>query len=173
MRRHATLFAREGYYVQVEGQFAREDLGGERDYDRLAAVARQHVSWGDHTVTLGVQGGSGGGDELPAYAQFKMGGPFVFAGLAEEQFRGDELAAASLGYRYRLQALPSPLGRALYALTRVDAGNVWADGEDRDDLRTGVAVGLGADTVLGPLYLAYGLAAGGYHRIYFSLGTAF
>ena len=172
-RQDRTLFAREGYYLQVEGQFAREGLGGERDYDRIAAVGRQHVSWGDHTVTLGLQGGSGRGDELPSYAQFKLGGPFVFAGLAEEQFRGDELAVASLGYRYRLKALPSPLGRAVYALTRLDIGNVWADGEDRDDLRTGVAVGLGADTALGPLYLAYGLADGGYDRIYFSLGTAF
>ena len=172
-RQDRSLFAREGYYVQLEGQFARDILGGERDYDRLSAVARQHISWGDHTLTFGVQGGSGGGDELPSYAQFKLGGPFVFAGLAEEQFRGDELAVGSLGYRYRLQALPSPLGRALYALTRLDVGNVWADGEDHDDLRTGVAAGLGADTVLGPLYLAYGIADGGYHRIYFSLGTAF
>ena len=44
---------------------------------------------------------------------------------------------------------------------------------DLGDLRNGAALGLGADTAIGPLYLAYGRADEAFGRIYFSLGTAF
>jgi NTE family protein len=155
-RQDRTLFAREGYFVAARGAVCPRGPGrGARLRPALRGGAPAYLVGRPHPY-LRRAGRQRRGDELPSYAQFKLGGPFVFAGLAEEQFRGDELAVASLGYRYRLLTLPSPLGRALYALTRLDVGNVWADGEDHDDLRTGVAVGLGADTALGPLYLAYG-----------------
>lgn len=168
-----TLFAREGYFVGIDGLFARESMGGEREFDKVSGKAVKQHSFGDHTVNLTMQGGTSLGDELPGYAQFTLGGPFSFAGLAEDQFRGSYLGLMSLGYRYRLAQLPSQLGRAVYALTRFDTGNVWEDEVDTGDLRYGGAVGVGADTSFGPLYLAYGRADEGYGRFYFSLGTVF
>lgn len=172
-RQDRTVFAREGYYFKTDATFAREDLGGDRNFDKLTANYQQQHSLGEHTLSLGLQGGSSLGSELPGYAQFTLGGPFSFAGLAEDQFRGSYLGVASLGHRYRLLALPSQLGRGVYTVARLDVGNVWQDEVDREDVRCGGALGLGADTAIGPLYLAYGLAEGGYGRIYFSLGTAF
>ena len=172
-RQDRTLFAREGYYLQVQGLFADRDMGGDVDFDKITGVLRHQQSFGNHTLAVGLQGGTSLGSELPGYAQFKLGGPFGFAGLAEGQFRGSYLGVASLGYRYRLLALPSQLGRGVYFLTRFDTGNVWQDEVDTGDLRYGGALGLGADTALGPLYLAYGAADGGYGRFYLSLGTAF
>ena len=172
-RQDRTLFAREGCYFEARALMAREALGGDRDFDRLSVSARKQLSFGDHTFTLGIQGGTGFGDELPPYKQFTLGGPFGFAGLAENQFRGDYLGVGSIAYRYRLLQLPSQIGRGVYAITRLDVGNVWKDEVNADDLRYGAAAGLGADTAIGPLYLAYGRADGGYGNIYFSLGTAF
>lgn len=54
--------------------------------------------------------------------------------------------------------MPAQLGRAVYVLTRFDTGNVWDDDADLDDLRYGGALGIGANTAFGPLYLAYGRA---------------
>lgn len=172
-RQDRTLFAREGYYIAVRGVFARDALGGDRDFDRLGAVAHTPMSWGGHTVTLGLQAGTDLGSSLPPYAQFTLGGPFGFAGLAEDQFRGSSLGVGSISYRYRLIQLPSQIGRGAYAISRFDVGNVWPDEVDAGDLRYGGTLGLGADTVIGPLYLAYGHADGGYGCVYFSLGTAF
>jgi len=172
-RQDRTLFAREGYYFETRGVFARAALGGDRDFDRVSGAVRKYLSFGDHTFTLGLQGGTSLGSDLPAYAQFTMGGPFDFAGLAENQFRGPYFGVGSLGYRYRLVELPAQLGRGIYTLARFDTGNVWQDAVDTGDLRYGGALGLGADTAIGPLYLAYGRADGGYGRWYFSLGTAF
>ena len=172
-RQDRTLFAREGYYLQVDGVSANDDWGGDVDFDKLSGSFRKLQSFGDHTFTVGLQGGTGFGHELPGYAQFKLGGPFGFAGLAEGQFRGSYLGVASIGYSYRLLQLPAQLGKGIYAITRFDAGNVWADEFDEDDLRYGGAIGLGADLSIGPLYVAYGRADEGYDCFYFSLGTVF
>jgi outer membrane protein assembly factor BamA len=174
-RQDRTVFARQGSYFRADGQFARDEMGGDRDYDKITAAYLGQSSINDHTGALSLRYGSNLDSELPPYAQFTIGGPFGFAGLAEDQFRGSALAISSLGYRYRFVTLPSTLGRGLYAVTRVDFGNVWADDSDMDvtDCRTGVALGLGADTSFGPMLLAYGQADGGFSRWYFSLGTAF
>lgn len=111
------------------------------------------------------------GDPLPALGRY-LTEPRAAPDPAA-QFRGSYLGVASLGHRYRLLALPSQLGRGIYTVARLDLGNVWQDEVDSGDLRYGGALGLGVGTSIGPLYLAYGLADGGYNRIYFSLGTAF
>jgi NTE family protein len=172
-RQDRTLFAREGYYLGIDGEFAMESMGGESEYEKISGQARGQFSRGDHTYGLGLQGGTSLGSELPSYAELTLGGAFSFAGLAEDQFRGSYLGVGSLSYRYRLMQLPSQLGRAVYAMARFDAGNVWEDSFDTDDLRYGALGGIGADSVLGPLYLGYGRTDDGYDSIYFSLGTVF
>lgn len=172
-RQDRTLFAREGYLIDVRGLVANEDMGGNVDFEKLAGSGRAHQSIGDHTLSLVLQGGTGLGNDLPGYAQFTLGGPFGFAGLAKDQFRGSYLGVASIGYRYRLMQLPAQLGRGIYGLSRFDTGNVWSEEVDTDDLRYGGMVGLGVDSATGPLFLGYGRADEGYDRIYFSLGTVF
>lgn len=172
-RQDRTLFAREGYYVGISGVFARESMGGDRDFDKVSGEVKKLFSFDDHTIVLGMIGGTGLGSELPGYAQLTLGGPFSFAGLAEDQFRGSYLGVGQIGYRYRIMQLPSQIGRAVYVISRFDVGNVWRDEVDTDDLRYGGSLGLGADTALGPMYIAYGQADEGYDRFYFSMGTAF
>ena len=168
-----TVFAREGYYLNLDGFFSREGWGGETDFNKVSGVLRHYMSMGDHTFSTWLQGGSGLGDELPGYAQFMLGGPFSFAGLAEGQFRGSVLGVVSLGYAYRILQLPAQFGKGIYAMARWDAGNVWEESFDESDLRYGLAAGVGADTVLGPLYVGYGAADEGYNRFYISMGTVF
>lgn len=172
-RQDRTYFPREGYYFKVRGLFPREALGSDVQFDRVLAEGRVHRSWGEHTLSLSMQYGDSLGSTLPGYAQFTLGGPSSFAGLAEDQFRGSALAVASVGYKYRLMQLPSQVGQGIYAVTRYDTGNVWPDDDQFNDLRHGFAAGLGVDTAMGPIFLAYGFADGGYRRLYFSLGSIF
>ena len=172
-RQDRTLFAREGYYFETRGMFARETMGGDIEFDKVSGLLRAQQSRGDHTLIVTLQGGTSLGSDLPGYAQFTLGGPFVFSGLAENQFRGSYLGIGSLGYRYRLLKLSSQIGRGIYAMTRFDTGNVWQGEVDSGDLRYGGTLGIGADTVIGPLYFGFGRADEGYSRWYLSLGTAF
>jgi len=127
----------------------------------------------NHTFDARLQYGSHLGSELPAYALFPLGGLESFAGLARYQFRGSSLGVGSVGYRYRLLELPAQLGRGIYTITRYDIGNVWDGSADISDIRQGVALGIGADSLIGPCYLVYGMANGGYKTFYFSIGTEF
>lgn len=173
-RQDRTYFPRQGYYFSLQGIFPNTDYGGDVSYDRLEGNFRLAHSAGDHTLELGLEGGSALGSELPPYAEFLLGGPDSFAGLAQDQFRGSTLGTASIGYRYRLKTLPPQLGRGIYTITRYDTGNVWDEtGIDVKDLRHGLALGIGVDTEFGPLNFTYGLADGGYARFYFSLGSDF
>ena len=172
-RQDRTLFARSGYYFKAQGKMATEDFGGERDYEKFSTELKGYKTVDGHTFVLGLQLGISPDKNLPAYDQYTLGGAFSFAGLAEDQFRGQNLGVASLGYRYRLMTLPTTLGQSVFAMTRLDVGNVWEDDIDENDLRHGASIGVGADTKFGPMYLAYGHADGGYNRYYFSLGASF
>jgi NTE family protein len=172
-RQDRTFFAREGYYIETTGDFAREAVGGDRDFDKVSGTLRYQKSIGDHTCTLGIKAGTSLGSDLPGYAQFTLGGPAGFAGIAENQLRGAYLGVGSLGYRYRLLKMPSALGRGVYTFIRGDIGNVWQDELATDDLRYGCLVGLGADSEIGPIMLSYGRSDEGFDAFYFSLGSGF
>jgi NTE family protein len=66
-------------------------------------------------------------------------------------------------------------GVPVYAGASLEAGNVWddLDNADVEDLLIAGSVFLGADTPLGPLYLAVGRGEGGRDSLYFFLGRTF
>lgn len=168
-----TYFAREGYYFGLKGMSAQEDWGSDRSFSRLSLDASTVGSIQNHTFDARLQYSSDLGTDLPGYALFPLGGLESFAGLARYQFRGSTLGVGAVGYRYRLMELPSQLGRGIYTITRYDIGNVWDGTVDLADIRHGVALGVGADTIFGPCYLVYGMANGGFNTVYFSIGTEF
>ncbi|VGO17182.1 putative NTE family protein [Pontiella desulfatans] len=167
-----TYFPRQGYYFETRGFFPREDWGGDVSFDKVSADFILSHSINDHTMEMALEGGSSLGTDIPGYAQFTLGGADGFSGLAQDQFRGSSLGVATLAYRYRLKELPAQLGRGIYTLSRFDVGNVWENGMN-SDVRYGGSLGVGVDLNIGPLMLTYGLADGGYHSIYFSLGSEF
>jgi NTE family protein len=174
-RQDRTWFTRAGSYLNLEALFSRRSLGADRDYELFSGVARDTRSWGDHTVTFSLHGGRAETDDLPAYAEFTAGGPFSLRGFQEGELRGTSYAVGGLGYRYRLAALPAALGRGVYLTANLDYGNAWAETEEAD-LDTGWlggALGVGADTAAGPLFLGYGRAEGDRQQLYLSLGTSF
>ncbi|MBN1674004.1 MAG: patatin-like phospholipase family protein [Kiritimatiellae bacterium] len=169
------VFARHGYLIGIEAFLAREFLGGTVYYDRVRALYDQFFTRGAHTAQVSLKGGTSLGSTLPPYDEFLLGGPFSLAGLAQDQLRGQYFAAGSLGYRYRLVKLPPSLGEGVYIGARADAGNVWGEQDDinADDLRYGLLLAIGADTVLGPAVIGWGHADGGENQAFLSLGTTF
>ena len=72
-----------------------------------------------------------------------------------------------------------PVGRWLpaYAGLSLELGNVWQDRDDiefsGDALRAAGALYAGADSFLGPVYVAWGMAEGGEQTVYLYLGNPF
>ncbi|MGH7562861.1 MAG: patatin-like phospholipase family protein, partial [Gemmatimonadota bacterium] len=88
--------------------------------------------------------------------------------------RGAYLGVARVGYLYRFARIPPAL-RGVYLAAWAEAGNVWDRGGDvaLDDLLWTGTLALGADTGLGPVFLAYGAGEDGDDRIYVAIGTTF
>jgi NTE family protein len=64
----------------------------------------------------------------------------------------------------------------LYLGGSIESGNVWKEDEkkyDLSDLRLAGSVFVGYDTIIGPVYLAFGHADGGFNAAYFYLGRTF
>lgn len=170
-----TAFPTHGYFLAAEAGAELDELGSDTPHEWVHADFEIYHTYGDHTTYLSAELGSALGGTIPAYNAFLLGGLFSFSGLAPQQQRGSYVGVLSLGYRLRLGRLAPSLGRSVYLWTRADAGNTWmtSDEIDESDLLFGGTVGLGAETLIGPIHLAYGQSEQGFNSFYVSIGTAF
>jgi NTE family protein len=168
-------FPRRGYLADVEFILSETGLGADDDYQRLGASGSTFFSRGRHTFFAGFEGGTSLGSQVPPYHQFTLGGLFSLAGYADMELRGPYAAAGRLGYYASLWKLPSSLGQNLYFGGWIEAGNTWNDSSEitLSDLRETLALMVGADTIVGPVYFAWGLAEDSRSRFYLSIGTGF
>ena len=67
------------------------------------------------------------------------------------------------------------IGKNVYAGFSAEAGNVWDTAKERslDDLTAAGSIFIGLETIIGPFYLAYGMAEKGQSAFYFYLGHIF
>lgn len=82
------------------------------------------------------------------------------------------MIVAGLAY-YRLgELLPRAIGRNIYAGFSLEAGNAW---QSKSDIRYGQvkkagSIFLGLDSIIGPMYFAWGHTFGGSSAFYLFLG---
>ena len=167
--------ATHGGELRAGVDFSRRALGADASYDRAFGGASRFFGRGRHTGFVVMDGGSNLGTTIPSYDEFTLGGLFALGGYSEGELRGQYFATAKVGYHYRIAALPSGLGQGVYVGALLEAGNVWDRSADisASDLRYSGTVLLGADTIVGPMFLAYAAAEGGSNRVYLTVGRTF
>jgi len=168
-------FPHHGFAGALGGFLARRGLGSDFAYDKVMGYASQFMTRGRNTVFMGASGGSNLGSDIPFYDEFSLGGLFSLSGFREGQLSGRAFGVARLGYYRTAGRFPGKQSHALYVGAWAEAGKLWEDTPEASVsnlLHTGT-VGLGLDTFLGPIYLAYGRADGGRDAIYFSVGRSF
>ncbi len=108
----------------------------------------------------------------PIQSLFTLGGFGRLSGFTAREISGQHVALAVLAYYRRLNessVLP------IYAGMTLETGNAWDDRSDISfsDSITAGSLFLAVNTVIGPVYLAYGYAEGGTDAVYFFLGRPF
>ena len=80
-----------------------------------------------------------------------------------------------LGYSYRIGELPPMLGKGFYVYIFTDVGNAWyrTNQIGWDGIKYSGTLAVGTDTRLGPIYVGYSRAQGGYGMVTFYLGKRF
>jgi len=168
-------FPRRGYLADAEFYLSRTAFGADDDYERLGGSLMVFLSHGRHTGFTSFRGGTSLNSNIPPYHQFTIGGLFSLAGYADMELRGPYAAVGRLGYYASLWKLPTSMGQNLFFGGWIEAGNVWSDSSaiGFDDLRETLALMVGADTIVGPIYFAWGLAEDDRSRLYLSVGAGF
>jgi outer membrane protein assembly factor BamA len=146
--------------------------GSDREWDRLAVEAAAFQTLAGTTGFVAGGMGSALGTPLPAYEEFRLGGPLSLSGFGAGELRGPYAAAFRAGAFRRLVSVP-PSARGIMVGAWVEAGQAWAESELArfDDLAWAATIAVGAETVVGSLLLSYGRAEGDRGRITFGLGV--
>jgi NTE family protein len=161
-------FPRSGWFGGVWGVVARDWLGSSDDYELAGVSLLRAGTWGRDSVLGAFSAGGSLDSDPPAQTFFRMGGFLNLSGLNQRDLSGPYAALARTMY---LRDLGTGLVRT-YAGASLEVGNVWQDRDDVgfDDLRVGGSLFLGADTILGPVYVGYGMADRGNDAFYLFLG---
>jgi NTE family protein len=164
-------FPRAGEAMDVQLYASRPALGASDAYTKLSAQASAAFAQGPHSLQLGLRGArSLGSAALPAYELFSLGGFLELSGYRTGQLVGRQLGFGRVVYNYRVSA-PGLLDGAYVGLS-LEAGRIGdaVTGANRSVDRTGSALYFAVDSPLGPVFLAYGRAAGGHQAVYLFVG---
>jgi NTE family protein len=106
---------------------------------------------------------------------FRLGGFLNLSGFQTGEVSGEYIALGQLIYMYRLNDASAAFSLPLFAGGSLEVGGAWNDVDDItfNSLIPAGSLFVGADTPLGPAYLAAGYAEGGNASLYLLLGRLF
>jgi NTE family protein len=163
-------FPREGTFARAGLTFSRTSLGSDLNYQQAELSWLSAWSFGRNTVSAALRGASGFSGDLPYYDLYAIGGLFNLSGYRVNQLQGQSVALGRLMYYNRIATLG--LVGNVYAGASLEAGNVYGAFPEASStgLKYAGSVFLGADTIIGPAYFAYGHAEAGNSAFYLYLG---
>lgn len=167
---------RYGTFIQASWLGLREGFGADVTADLGQIVFLKPQTWGKNTLLHWWDFSTVSQSGDTTFNAFQLGGFFNLSGYSRDELQGDHRAIGRLLYYRRIsnRAVPT-IGMPIYLGASIEIGNVWQDRADaslRNSLAAG-SVSVVFDTVLGPLYLAYGFAEGGRQSAYLFLGQTF
>jgi NTE family protein len=153
-------------------RYADESMGAASDYQQAQASGMMALTRGRNTALLNYELGYSLDDTTPLERWYQLGGFGRLSGLIPEQLQGRHMALVNLAFYRRLnkqEFLP------VYAGLTLEAGNTWnLDNEiGLDNLRYSTSAFIGAETPLGPVYLAVGYSDLNQGAVYFYVGNPF
>jgi NTE family protein len=103
------------------------------------------------------------------YNYFRVGGMFSLPGYSENELAAQNAVLFNAGYMHAFKPL---LSMPTYIGINMLYGDLFENKDDIElsDMKLAGAVYLGMKSVVGPLYVGYGLAEGGSQRVYFNIG---
>ena len=167
---------RSGTYFGIEWIGARESLGSDITADVASLSFLKPQTWGNNTLLHWWEFGSTTKDKTAGISPFSLGGLFSLSGYAPDELDGKHVGIGRMLFYHRLgdQALPL-FDTPIYVGGSIEAGNVWQTMDEIAWDKTLVAgsVFIVFDSIVGPLYIAYGTAEGGRSSAYLFLGQTF
>jgi NTE family protein len=148
-----------------------QQRGASEPVHRLELDTTQAHSWGRDTVALHLRSAASRQGSNFLGGTYTLGGFQQLSGLRAEQLSGNALLLGRLSWYRRLSDQPV-FTRGWFLGASLEAGNTWAAAGDLrlSGLRWAGSAFIGADSGLGPLYLAVGSAQRGSTALYLFIG---
>ena len=149
-----------------------DTLGSDEDYQQYALGYSQFFTNNNNTFFAQLQAGYSEEDDVPIYRDFDLGGFGSLSGLEANELLGPHYGLLNFGYYRRLD---NGSFFPVFAGVSLEYGNVWQTHDDIsfDNSIFAGSIFIGAETYLGPVYLAYGRTEDDDNAVYLFLGNPF
>ena len=158
-----------GSFFLAEWLGSREGLGADSKFDQLSLKGSLIFTHKRNTFAASGLYSSTIKGTAPVQNLFTLGGFGRLSGFTSRQLSGQHSALGLLSYYRRLN---SSTRNPIYAGFTLESGNVWDVRSDMslDDTIQAGSIFLGLNTIIGPIYIAYGRAEGANEALYFFIG---
>ena len=170
-------FPKQGARAGLAWVGQRQSQGSSLDVDILSGRVAAVRTWGSHSLLGGFDFATQLDDVPGAQNLLFTGGLFRLSGFQRDELTGRHTATGRLIYYRQIRSNPlrGLLDASLYFGASLEMGNAWQNSSDislSNSLLAG-ALFVGADTFIGPVYFAGGLAEGGQSALYLFVGRPF
>ena len=176
-RLDSAYFPKHGQAFRASWQSERESLGASADADIVEVSWQFARSLDRYSFVFSLDAGSALDDRVVSPQElFTLGGFLDLSGLPADALTGTQYGIArTILYRRVSRGGTGFFEFPAYLGVSLEAGNVWQTRDDVDlgRLETGGSLFLGADSPIGPLYLAAGFGESGERAFYLMLGKTF
>ena len=153
-------FGRNGVFAELRSFGTVNGWGSDDDYNKTELLLLAAKTFDRHALQItGYYGDSLQGD-LEAYDPFLLGGFLRGSGYRMDELLGNQVALVRGIYSYQIAALPAVLGRGIFVGASIEGTQAAMGVDPATDkkVRPSASIFVGADTFLGPAYLAWGHA---------------
>jgi len=171
-------FPRHGALFDGEVSDSVESLGADENFSQVTARLAIARSWGQNTIVAGAKFAETFDGDAPLQNRFPLGGFTNLSGFASDELSGEHAALLNAAFFRRIDRVKlMPRLLSIYVGGTIEYGNVFESRSDisldpGDSMLAG-SIFLGVDTILAPLYVAYGHAERGNDAVYIFLGRVF
>jgi NTE family protein len=164
-------FPTGGNFLRAQWVASKLDLDATSEFDQFTGDFLTARTFGRHALVFGVRYGSTTDGIAPPSSLFEMGGFWDLSGFAQDELSGQNVGGLLASYYRRIGNLGRRL--PLYAGITLEKGNTWQTRDEisLDNSLNAGSLWLGADTPIGPLYVAYGRAEGDRDSFYIVIGN--
>ncbi|PCI09020.1 MAG: hypothetical protein COB77_00970 [Gammaproteobacteria bacterium] len=165
-------FPNTGLFGGISFRLSKKDLGADTEYEQLKLQLSGAGTYQRYTVFSRAIFKTTLDENAPFNAVYRNGGFLELSGTLEQELAGQHFGLIEAAFYRRLGDITF---LPIYTGFSVETGNAWNRYEDinAENMIIAGSIFIGADTFLGPLYIAFGFTDSGEQALYFNLGQTF
>lgn len=165
-------FPNTGFFGGLGFKASQEKLGADSDYEQIQLILSGAGTYRRYTVFTRAILETTINEDAPFNALFRRGGFLELSGSLNRELAGQNFSLIEAAFYKRLGNITF---LPIYTGFSIETGNAWnrlSDISAENAIFAG-SIFIGADTFIGPLYMAFGFNDDGQQALYFNIGQTF